>query len=298
MAQLNQTLSVNGQTLSNLDSDLVITLDSHPAVQISSIQADTITYRFIGNVTQDTTYNLNLTFTYKQKYRCVVPMTFNHKVGSLTIEVDPNTISGVNGDEFTLAALLDHDGSAIPLNSDGVTISLSASDAVQLVDGSVGSSSLKLKIIKDASADETSTVTITAKLGNLTATDDVTATVKANVVSPTLQDMQTPLTMNLWESKALSFKVMLSGTDITSSITDIVATNDVSDKFEFVKLSNTSWGYKSVKSDPSAQTTAQGQFNVKVTYQSKDYVIAGNVDLITNANDGSIPTNRFDVTFV
>jgi len=79
MTTTNQSLSVNGQALSNLDSDLVITLDDHPVVQISKIEESTITYSFLGDVEQETTYNLNLTFNYKGIRKLVVPMTFIHK---------------------------------------------------------------------------------------------------------------------------------------------------------------------------------------------------------------------------
>lgn len=298
MADSNQSLRVNGQKLSNLDPDLVITLDDHPVVQISKILESTITYSFLGNVEQETTYSLNLTFLYKGTHKLVVPMTFIHKPKTMSFEIDPNSISGDTGDEFTLAALLDYNGEALALNTEGVVIALGDNDAIKIVDGSIGSSSIKVSVIKDVTADETVEVKITATYDTMTAEDTLTVNLKAAPeVKPTLADLQSPMTMNLWESKPLSFKVMLNDTDITSSITDIVPTNqtDINDKFEFVKLSDTSWGYQSVKSDTESQVTATGTFDVKVTYQTKDYLISGSVDLVTNVNDGSIPTNRFNV---
>lgn len=78
MAQLNQQLTVNGTVLSNNDPDLVIKLDDHPVVQISSIQPSTITYSFKTDVDTPQTYNLNLTFTYKGKITKVIPLVITH----------------------------------------------------------------------------------------------------------------------------------------------------------------------------------------------------------------------------
>lgn len=79
MSTLKQAAQVDGQTISNLDPDMVITLDSHEGVQISSKTEDTITYQFLKEVDQDTEYKLNLTFVYKDQYKTVVPMTFLNK---------------------------------------------------------------------------------------------------------------------------------------------------------------------------------------------------------------------------
>lgn len=79
MSTLKQAAQVDGQTISNLDPDMVITLDSHEGVQISSKTEDTITYKFLKEVDQDTEYKLNLTFVYKDQYKTVVPMTFLNK---------------------------------------------------------------------------------------------------------------------------------------------------------------------------------------------------------------------------
>lgn len=83
----SQQLSVNGIALSNNDPDLVITLDDHPVVQISSIQESTITYSFATDVETVQTYNLNLTFTYKGVLTKVIPLTFIHNPKPVPIVV-------------------------------------------------------------------------------------------------------------------------------------------------------------------------------------------------------------------
>lgn len=87
MTTLNQTLRVAGQSLSNNDPDLVITLDNHPVVQISSIQDESITYSFSGRVNKPVTIELNLSFTYKNVHTLVVPLTFTQNATA------PNIIS-------------------------------------------------------------------------------------------------------------------------------------------------------------------------------------------------------------
>ncbi len=80
MTTLKASVMANGQVISNNDPLMVITLDPHPGVQISSIQDDSITYEFTGEVTEETLYNLNLTFTYNNTHRVKVPCTFKQKV--------------------------------------------------------------------------------------------------------------------------------------------------------------------------------------------------------------------------
>jgi len=122
MTTTNQSLSVNGQALSNLDSDLVITLDDHPVVQISKIEESTITYSFLGDVEQETTYNLNLTFNYKGIRKLVVPMTFIHKpnveneISSVTW--DPNFAFTGASDNFIPITVTDQNGTPL----EGVTM--------------------------------------------------------------------------------------------------------------------------------------------------------------------------------
>lgn len=93
MSTLIQAASVNGRVISNNDPDMVIVLDSNPGVQISSIQDDSITYAFIGEVTEDTVYSLNLTFTYKQKHKLIVPVQLTHKNIAVAPELNEEWIT-------------------------------------------------------------------------------------------------------------------------------------------------------------------------------------------------------------
>lgn len=87
MTTLKQQLAIGGQAISNLDKDMVITLDAHPSVQIDTIQEDSITYKFLGDITQDTTYTLNLTFVYKKLHKLVMPVTLSHVVNDPSIQI-------------------------------------------------------------------------------------------------------------------------------------------------------------------------------------------------------------------
>uniref|UniRef100_A0AAU8KXP8 Tail protein n=1 Tax=Pantoea phage Survivor TaxID=3232176 RepID=A0AAU8KXP8_9CAUD len=87
MTTLKQSLAIDGQAISNLDPELVITLDAHPSVQISNKTESTITYSFIGAVTKDATYTLNLTFVYKGIHKLVMPLTFEQTVNDPILKV-------------------------------------------------------------------------------------------------------------------------------------------------------------------------------------------------------------------
>lgn len=89
MTTLKSSVRIAGQVISNNDPQMVITLDPHAGVQISSIQDDSITYEFKGGVTQEALYNLNLTFTYQGRYQVKVPCTFKHTVVEVDYEVRP-----------------------------------------------------------------------------------------------------------------------------------------------------------------------------------------------------------------
>lgn len=78
MTTLKQQFAIDGQAISNNHEDMVITLDAHPSVQIKTIQDDSITYEFLGDVAQDSTYKLNLTFVYKKLHKLVLPLTLKH----------------------------------------------------------------------------------------------------------------------------------------------------------------------------------------------------------------------------
>lgn len=101
MTTLKQQLAIDGQAISNLDKDMVITLDAHPSVQIDTIQEDSITYKFLGDITQDATYTLNLTFVYKKLHKLVMPVTLSHVVNDPKIQVSWPTKSVKVWDEGT-----------------------------------------------------------------------------------------------------------------------------------------------------------------------------------------------------
>ena len=110
MAELNQQLSVNGTALSNKDPDLVIKLDDHPVVQISSIQESTITYAFLTDVDSPQVYNLNLTFTYKGTLTKVIPLTFNHNPKPVPLVITDTPITATmwqRGNNIPFTATLD-----------------------------------------------------------------------------------------------------------------------------------------------------------------------------------------------
>lgn len=198
MATANQTLSVNGQKLSNKNPDLTITLDDHPVVQISSIQEESITYSFLTNVETEITYNLNLTFIYKKTHRLVVPMTFVHKP-------------------------------------------------------------------------------------------------KAVEVEPEIKDGTTDMTLNLWETKTISYKVMAGDTDITSSVTNVTDQTDPNDAIELVKVDDTHWGFQAIKASTTEDLVIDAMVDVHVTYEGTDHVIPMTIDVVVKANTTDIPENRFNV---
>jgi len=222
----------------------------------------------------------------------------------LQASVLPSPIVGKFGDQITLTGDLRYNGVRIKLNDTGSKTSVRISNVtnVIMVADSVTETEFKVAFRNDVTADTSATVFIEFNTTVYPSTAKSTAPgipfTQKPMTSVALKDVVSPLTMNLWETRALGFKVMLNDTtDITSSVTAVEATNaaTIGDKFEFVKLSDTTWGYKSVKSSASAQTTATGTFNVKVTYNGKDYVLPASVNLVTNINNGSIPTNRFNV---
>lgn len=95
MAKLKQSLTVDGATLSNLDPDLVITLDTNPYVFIESIGEDTITYGFNGNPDEDTNYQLNVTFTYMGLISYVAPLNIVQRAlaeDPVIVEVAPISV--------------------------------------------------------------------------------------------------------------------------------------------------------------------------------------------------------------
>lgn len=125
-----------------------------------------------------------------------------------------------------------------------------------------------------------------------------TVSLTINVVeAATLSDVSTPLTMNLWATQNLTFKVMKGAEDITSSVTGVTVTPEsIAGKFEFTS-EGTTYTFKSIQSATDAVVTATAVVTVAGTHGGTPFSLETNVVLNTNINDGSIPTNRFDVQF-
>lgn len=130
------------------------------------------------------------------------------------------------------------------------------------------------------------------------STKTVAITVTA-AVQPTFVDpLPASLSMNLWGTQSFPIEVELSGENITDSITDISVNEEaIAGKFEFV-IENGSHAFKSISSSTTEAITAVAEITVSITHAGKDYTLTGNINLSTNINDGSIPTDRFDVQFV
>lgn len=116
-------------------------------------------------------------------------------------------------------------------------------------------------------------------------------------IEAALENVSTPLTMDLWESKALTFDVTKGGTDIRATVTSVtVDPASIADKFEFTgTLEDNDFAFKSIQSSSTEVTTATAKLRVVGTADNVGYDLTADVVLNTNINDGSIPTNRFDV---
>ncbi|QBZ70712.1 hypothetical protein pETSU_131 [Edwardsiella phage pEt-SU] len=115
-----------------------------------------------------------------------------------------------------------------------------------------------------------------------------------------LENASSALTMNLWESKAFSFQVFKGENDILPSVTSVtVEPTAIADKFEFTSdLENTAWTFKSIQSSTTETITADAVVTIAGEDAGVPFSLQATVALTTNINDGSIPTNRFDVQFV
>lgn len=300
MADSNQSLRVNGQQLSNLDPDLVITLDDHPVVQISKILESTITYSFLGNVTQETTYNLNLTFLYKGTHKLVVPMTFIHKPATLSFDVSPNSISGNTGDEVLMKGTILYNGSPIPFNADGLTLKTvdvdsSSDDIVMVVEGSATEDSVKVAL--KAAGGSNGDAYFELEYKGIAAVSDSFSwqTNQTADPEPEIQDGTTDMTLNLWETKTINYKVMAGDTDITSSVTNVTDQTDPNDAIELVKVDDTHWGFQAIKASTTEDLVIDAMVDVHVTYKGTDHVIPMTIDVVVKANTTGIPENRFNV---
>lgn len=125
-----------------------------------------------------------------------------------------------------------------------------------------------------------------------------TVSLTINVVeAAALSEVSTPLTMNLWATQNLTFKVMKGAEDITSSVTGVTVTPEsIAGKFEFSSEGGT-YTFKSIQSATDAVVTATAVVTVAGTHGGTPFSLETNVVLNTNINDGEIPTNRFDVQF-
>lgn len=108
---------------------------------------------------------------------------------------------------------------------------------------------------------------------------------------------ENPIKMKLWETREIPFKIEVQGVDVSDSITDIILTSktDISEMFEFVKMGDKKWGFKSIKSDPVSNLLTTAWVDFKFHTNDKDYVLNRAVKLQTLPNDGEIPTERFNV---
>lgn len=131
-----------------------------------------------------------------------------------------------------------------------------------------------------------------------TYTADVAVTIAATEVPDqfSLTDVSTPLTMDLWAKQTLSYKVMDGETDVTSDVTsvEVVNADAIKDKFE-VTQDGVTTTFQSVSSSSTEQVTATANILVKGTHNGQTFSLPADINLVTNVNDGSIPTNRFDV---
>ena len=126
------------------------------------------------------------------------------------------------------------------------------------------------------------------------STKTIALTITEAIVAQ-LADVSTPLTMDLWATQNLTFKVEKGGEDITSSVTSVtVDPASIADKFEF-EVDGTTYTFKSIQSSESEVVTATAKVTVEGTEGGEAYTLEADVVLNTNVNDGSIPTNRFNV---
>ena len=130
MATVRNAMAVDGEVLSNLDPEMVITLDDTSKVEIESKTADSITYKFLGEVAQDTTHTPNLTFIYKDKYKLTVPLSLKQKAKLVLETVDVPISSKVWDSGTTLPFKVMANGQDI--TSQLTDVKLTPTDNIQL----------------------------------------------------------------------------------------------------------------------------------------------------------------------
>lgn len=135
------------------------------------------------------------------------------------------------------------------------------------------------------------------------STKTIAMTVTAAEALARLIDVTTPLTMDLWATKPLTFKVVKgegeAENDISQTITGVsVEPSSIADKFEFSgTVGEGNFAFKSISSSTTEVVTATAKLTVVGEDAGVPYSLTADVVLNTNINDGSIPTNRFDVQF-
>lgn len=93
MKTLKQSVRLGGEPISNLDPEMVITLDGSDAVQIHELGESTITYKFTKDVDQDVVYDLNLTFEYQGTYAITKPLKITHNKIPVIVTPTPVTVN-------------------------------------------------------------------------------------------------------------------------------------------------------------------------------------------------------------
>lgn len=127
------------------------------------------------------------------------------------------------------------------------------------------------------------------------STKTISLNISAAEAVATLSDVSTPLTMDLWGTQPLTFRVTKDGNDIAPSITSVtVDAASIADKFEFSEADNV-YTFKSIQSSETEVVTATAKVTIAGTDNGVAYSLEADVVLNTNVNDGSIPTNRFNV---
>lgn len=219
----------------------------------------------------------------------------------------------VNGASGTLSIKPTFEGVAVALNK--ISIDSEASDLKGLVTigALVAGAAGVIDIPVTAVAAGVQEATVVFKFADAGEHADVenwgksTKTIGLTITEAVLArliDVTTPLTMDLWASQPLTFKVVKgvdeAESDISPSITSVtVEPTSIADKFEFTAdVGQGSYSFKSIQSATDAVVTATAKLTVAGTHEGTPYSLEADVVLNTNINDGAIPTNRFDVQFV
>lgn len=118
---------------------------------------------------------------------------------------------------------------------------------------------------------------------------------KAVDPEPEITDGTTDMTLYLWDTKPINFKVMAGDTDITFSVTKVTDQTDPNDAIELVKVDDTHWGFQAVKARTDEDLVIDAMVDVYVTYKGTEHVLPMTVDVVVKANTNGTPENRFNV---